>query len=49
MKKKDYERPSMEVVELKQQQQLLAGSSAGGGMNPNDPYTPGGDPFNPVP
>ena len=45
MKKKDYERPSIEVVELKQQAQLLAGS--GGGVNPNDPYTPGGNPFNP--
>ena len=29
MKKKDYERPSMEVVELKQQPQLLAGSATG--------------------
>ena len=27
MKKKDYERPSMEVVEVKQQVQLLAGST----------------------
>ena len=26
MRKKDYERPSIEVVELKQQPQLLAGS-----------------------
>ena len=45
MRKKEYERPSIEVVELKQQAQLLAGS--GGGVNPNDPYTPGGNPFNP--
>ncbi len=29
MRKKDYERPSMEVVELKQQPQLLAGSATG--------------------
>lgn len=29
MKKKEYERPSMEVVELKQQAQLLAGSATG--------------------
>jgi len=27
MKKKEYERPSLEVVELKQQPQLLAGSN----------------------
>ena len=26
MKKKDYEKPAMQVVKLKQQQQLLAGS-----------------------
>ena len=26
MKKKEYERPTIDVVELKQQQQLLAGS-----------------------
>ncbi|MBO4215166.1 MAG: hypothetical protein J5888_02385 [Bacteroidaceae bacterium] len=42
--KKKYERPSIEVVELQQQAQLLVGS---GGVNPNAPYTPGGDPFNP--
>ena len=28
MKKKEYERPSIEVVELKQQAQLLAGSTS---------------------
>ena len=43
MRKKEYERPSIEVVELKQQAQLLAGS--GGGVNPNSPYEPGGDPM----
>lgn len=43
MKKKDYEKPAMDVVEVKQQQQLLAGS--GGGIDPNDPFTPGGDPL----
>ena len=47
MKKKEYERPTMQVVELKQQLALLAGSAASGGMTPNDPYTPGGDPLNP--
>jgi hypothetical protein len=35
MKKKDYERPSMEVVELKQQPQLLAGSGEAGVQNYN--------------
>ena len=49
MKRKEYESPTMQVVEVKQQVQLLAGSAASGGMNPNDPYTPGGDPINPVP
>ena len=44
MKKKEYERPTMQVVELKQQSTLLAGS---GGMDPNDPYTPGGNPLAP--
>lgn len=29
MKKKDYERPSIEVVELKQQCHILAGSTTG--------------------
>jgi len=44
MKKKQfYEKPSMQVFELKQQQQLLAGSS--GDIPNSDPYTPGGDPF----
>ena len=28
MKKKDYEKPTMQVVEVRQQQQLLAGSNA---------------------
>ena len=38
--KKKYEKPSMQVFELKQQTQLLAGS-----VPNSDPYTPGGDPF----
>lgn len=45
MKRKDYKKPTMDVVEVKQQAQLLAGS--GGGIDPNSPYTPGGDPLNP--
>ena len=41
MKKKQfYEKPSMQVFELKQQPQLLAGSFTG---DRNDPY---GDPLN---
>lgn len=32
MRKKEYERPTMQVVELKQQQQLLAGSSGNAGV-----------------
>jgi hypothetical protein len=33
MKRKDYEKPTMDVVEVKQQQQLLAGS---GGASRDD-------------
>ncbi len=33
MKKKDYEKPVMQVFELKQQPQLLAGSSVTATMN----------------
>ena len=43
MKKKMYEKPSMEVYELKQQPQILAGSN--GDIPNSDPYTPGSDPF----
>ena len=39
MKKKMYEKPAMQVFELKQQPQLLAGSGGDGGLNPMDnPY-----------
>ena len=41
MKKKEYERPTMQVFELKQQQQLLAGS----GLNDPSDYPDGGDPL----
>ena len=46
MKKKEYEKPTMQVVELKQQLALLAGS---GGMNPPSSYEPADDqdPLNP--
>ena len=40
-KKREYEKPSMKVFELKQQPQLLAGSGLG---NPDD-YPEGGDPL----
>ena len=37
MKKKQFfEKPSIEVVELKQQPQLLAGSNGNGNLNPMD-------------
>ena len=32
MKRKEYERPTMQVVELKQQPQLLAGSNGQAGV-----------------
>ena len=42
MKKKQfYEKPSMQVFELKQQPTLLAGS----GLNDPTDYSDGGDPF----
>ena len=44
MKKKKYEKPSLEVVVLNQKPTLLAGSGLG---DPSD-YPNGGDPF-PVP
>ncbi len=40
-KKREYEKPSMQVFELKQQPQLLAGS----GLDDPTDYTPGTDPF----
>ena len=43
-KKKKYEKPSMQVFELKQQPQILAGSPTVPGM---PGYPGGGDPFNP--
>ena len=43
MKKKEYEKPSLEVVVLNQKPTLLAGS----GLNDPTDYPDGGDPFNP--
>ncbi len=42
MNKKMYEKPSLEVVKVQVQNQLLAGS---GGLNDPDKYGGGGDPF----
>ena len=36
MKKKEYERPTMQVVQLKQQPQLLAGSNGQAGVQNYD-------------
>ena len=41
MKRKDYQKPTAVVVEVKQQQQLLTGSGLG---DPSD-YPDGGDPL----
>ena len=43
MQKKKYQKPTMEIVKLQQQPQLLAGS----GLDPLSPFTPGNDPLNP--
>ena len=42
MKKKLYEKPTMQVIMLKQQPQLLAGS---GGLGSPNPFEPGGNPL----
>jgi len=42
MKKRDYEKPSMKVVELQHRTMLLAGS---GGFNDPNNYPGGGDPL----
>jgi hypothetical protein len=45
MKRTKYERPTMDVVEVKQQPQLLAGSAKSGQMNDPSDYPDGGDPL----
>ena len=42
--KRIYQKPAMQVFELKQQLQLLAGSG-NGGLDPQSPFTPGGNPL----
>ena len=44
MRKKEYEKPTMQVVELKQQLALLAGSAASGGLDTLSPFAPADDP-----
>ena len=44
MKRKFYEKPAMQVFELQQQQQLLAGSTTGQMNDPED-YLLEDDPF----
>ena len=41
MKRKEYEKPTMEVVELQQQQQLLAGSNPAPNSATIDDYEDG--------
>ena len=43
--KKKYEKPTMDVVELKLQPQLLAGSGKSGQLEDPDDYLLGDDPF----
>ena len=45
MKRKEYEKPMAEVVELKQQAQLLAGSPVNGQLDDPDDYLLDDDPF----
>ena len=47
--KKKYEKPSMQVFELKQQQQLLAGSQLNGQLSDPDDYLLQDDPFSSAP
>ena len=42
--KRTYEKPAMQVYELREQPQLLAGSGDGG-LDPLNPFTPGNDPL----
>ena len=45
MKRKEYESPTMDVVELKLQPQLLAGSQLDGQLEDPDDYLLEDDPF----
>ena len=45
MKRKEYRRPQMKVVELRHRTQLLESSPAGKGLTSPNNYEDGGDPF----
>lgn len=45
MKRKDYQKPTMRVVELRQKCCILAGSGQGKGLTSPNNYEDGGDPF----
>ena len=45
MKRKDYTKPTMKVVELRHSMQLLQGSPGGKGLASPKSYDDGGDPF----
>ena len=46
MKRKNYERPTMQVVELQHRTHLLVGSAKRGPMDDPDDYLNEDDPFN---
>ena len=46
MKKKDYEKPTIQVFELQHQCQMLAGSAKRGQLDDLDDYFIDDDPFN---
>lgn len=46
MKKKDYEKPTMQVIELQHKCQILAGSAKSGRLDNPDDYELQEDPFN---
>ena len=45
MKRKDYRKPTMKVVELQHRTMLLAGSQLDGKLDDPEDYESGGDPF----
>ena len=45
MKRKDYKRPTMKVVEVRHHGMLMTSTPGSGNLNAQTPYTNGGDPF----
>ena len=45
MRKKDYQKPTMNIVKLQHHCHILAGSVEASGLNDPDDYNDGGDPF----